>query len=162
MSLPAGCENKLITWPVSLPNWNDCHQILDESNRLSGFTAYSMVILCHIDQVKPRQSRQEHKSRKWLNWPREQLSLIKDYSKKFNHQCVGWVWSSKSPLRWETVSWSFMYLFQTIMKWLSDWFTRSDRKQTNSLKCLWRKFWSKYRASYLCMLYGRIRRLLRM
>ena len=53
-----------------------------------------------------------------------------------------------------------MYLFQTIMKWLSDWFTRSDRKQTNSLKCLWRKFWSKYRASYLCMLYGRIRRLL--
>ena len=37
--------------------------ILDESNRLSEVTAYSMVILCHIDQVKPRQSRQEHKSR---------------------------------------------------------------------------------------------------
>ena len=51
-------------------------QILDASNRLSGVTAYSMVILCHIDLVKPRQSRQEHKSRKWLNWPREQLSLI--------------------------------------------------------------------------------------
>ena len=87
----------LINWNTQVNNYSEIAVVK------SSTCCYSLVMWSFVIRRWSRHNKR-HAMFKTDHVNNFLWSVLKGYSKKFNHQCVGWVWSSKSLLRWETVS----------------------------------------------------------